>query len=126
MRKLFTGLLASLVVAALAPVARTDVSKLVLVHAYPRGESEAAYLMSNFDETHNHAPGRIELLLWPGDRADLDATAIDYDIIVDDVVARDRALSDGETRTFALPGPDRSDYRRLADYESEMKTLADK
>ena len=124
--KVLAGALAALVVLALAPVGRTDVSRPMLVAAHPASEAEAAYLMTHFDETHNHSPGTIELLLWPGDLAELDALGVDYDVLVEDLFARDRALGTKADTIQRLPGPDRDDYRRLADYGAELKDLAKK
>jgi hypothetical protein len=82
--------------------------------------------MTHFDETHNHSEGEIELLLWPGDRAELDALDLPYDVVTEDVVARDAALNAGPHPLQHLPGPDYSDYRRLPDYNAEMAQLAKK
>ena len=123
--RFFAGALAALIVLALAPVAHTDTSRPMLVVAHPASAEEAAYLMSSFDETHNHAPGEIELLLWPGDRAELDSAGIDYHVITEDLLERDGADTSADT-VQVLPGPDRTDYRRLADYNAEMKSLAKK
>ncbi|HEV2757207.1 MAG TPA: M14 family metallopeptidase [Actinomycetota bacterium] len=126
MRKLLITALVSLLVAALAPIGRTDTAVLSLVRVHVDSPAEAGYLMSNFDETHNHGPSEIELLLWPGDLAELDALGLDYEVVVEDVVARDRALDAGPNPVVSLPGPDRSEYRHLADYNSEMQDLAAK
>jgi hypothetical protein len=123
--RIFAGALTALIVLALAPVGRTDVNRPMLVVAHPSSDAEAAFLMSNFDETHNHAPGEIELLMWPGDLAQLDATGIDYDIEIADLLAHDGETTAAATRQV-LPGPDRTDYRVLADYEAELKELANK
>ena len=124
--RVVTTALVALLVASLAPVGRTDTSRPMIVRVSVASPQEAAYLMSSFDETHNHAPGEIELLLWPGDRARLDATGLDYDVVIEDLFAHDMAQSAGPKPTFALPGPDRADYRRLADYNNEMAKLAKK
>ena len=118
--------LASLLVAAVAPFARTDPSVLSLVRVRVDSPEQAAYLMSNFDESHNHGPNVVELVLWPGDHAELDSLGLDYEVVAEDLVARDRALDDGPNPLVSLPGPDRTDYRRLADYNAEMQDLADK
>ncbi|MDQ4125910.1 MAG: hypothetical protein M3134_09960 [Actinomycetota bacterium] len=128
MRKLIVVALASLLVSAFAPAGRTDASVLSLVRVHVDSPAEAAYLMSNFDESHNHGPNEIELLLWPGDLAELDALGLDYEVVVEDLVAHDRALEAASDAAVpvAQPGPDRTDYRRLADYNAEMQELADK
>ncbi len=126
MRKILISALVSLLVTALAPLGRTDAAMLSLVRVRVDSPAEAGYLMSNFDETHNHGPNEIELLLWPGDLAELDSLGLDYEVVVEDVVARDRALAAGPKPLVSLPGPDRSDYRRLGDYNAEMQDLAGK
>jgi hypothetical protein len=126
MRKLLITALVSLLVAALAPIGRTDAAVLSLVRVRVDSPAEAGYLMSNFDETHNHGPNEIELLLWPGDLAELDALGLDYEVVVEDLVAHDRALAAAPKPLVSLPGPDRTDYRRLGDYNTEMQDLAAK
>jgi len=84
-------------------------------------------LLSGFDETHNvFDDGSIEILLWPGDLQRLRATGLRHEVTVDDVVERDRAmLESAPPRPASLePQPgERSDYRRLADYEADMQAL---
>jgi hypothetical protein len=126
MRKLIVCALASLVVAALTPAGRTDPSVLSLVRVRVDSPADASYLMSNFDESHNHSRNEVELLLWPGDLAELDSLGFDYEVVVADLVAHDRALAAGPQPVVSLPGPDRSDYRHLADYNTEMQELAKK
>jgi hypothetical protein len=128
MKKIIVTALASLLVAAFAPLGRTDSSVLSIVRVRVDSPAEAGYLMSNFDETHNHGPNEIELLLWPGDLAELDSLGLDYEVVVEDLVAHDRALAAAaeDATPVAQPGPDRTDYRRLADYNAEMQELADK
>jgi hypothetical protein len=117
-----------MLLAALAPIGRTDTSVLSVVHVDVTDlkESTVAYLMNHFDETHNHGEDHIELLLWPGDRATLDALGIDYEVEIEDLVAHDRALADAPHPTQVLPGPDLEDYRRLGDYNAEMQGIAKK
>ena len=126
MRKLLVVALVSLFVAALAPVGRSDVSVLSLVRVKAQSAEDGAFLMSHFDESHNHSAGEVEIVAWPGDLAELDALGYDYDIVVEDLVARDRALDAGPKPLVELPGPDRTDYRHLIDYNTEMQDLADK
>ncbi|MDQ3953169.1 MAG: M14 family metallopeptidase [Actinomycetota bacterium] len=127
MKKLIVTALVSLLVAAFTPLGRTDASVLSLVRVHVDSPEDAAYLMGNFDETHNHGPNEIELLLWPGDLAELDSLGLDYEVVVEDVVARDRALeAASDDVRVEQPGPDRTDYRHLADYNAEMQELADK
>lgn len=126
MRKLVVTALVLALLAAFAPLGRTDVPKLSLVRVHVTSDEQAAYLMSNFDETHNHSEGEIELLMWPGDRLELDLLGLPYEVVTEDLVARDLALNAGPHPTQILPGPDYSDYRRLTDYNNEMAELAKK
>lgn len=127
MKKLIVLALASLLVSALAPIGRTDASVLSIARVRVDSPEQAGYLMSHFDETHNHGPNEIELLLWPGDLAELDSLGLDYEVVVEDLVAHERALEAAAPDVVSVqPGPDRTDYRRLADYNAEMQELADK
>ena len=125
-RRFFIAALAGLLVMSFAPVGRSDTARPMVVRVTPENEQQAAMLMNNFDETHNHGAHEIELLLWPGDLARLDAMGLEYEVTIPDLYARDQALADGDLPLQTLPGPDRSDYRRLADYNTEMKDLAKK
>lgn len=112
-------------VGAFAPIGRTEGNALALVRVAITSRAQAQYLLTHFDETHNHGDGHIELLLWPGDAARLDALGIDYSVVEDDVIARDRAaLVPGPV--VSLPGQDRDGYRRLPDYVEELRKLAKK
>ncbi len=124
--RLFTACIASLLVIALPPMARGDVARPMLVRVHPESKADAAFLMSFFDETHNHGHGEIELLLWPGDQAELDALGFEYSVVVEDLFAYDLAHPTKADHPITLPGPDRDDYRRLGDYNAEMQELAKK
>src|SRR5687767_8119117 len=126
LKRLFVAALVALLVASFAPLGRTDTARPMIVRVAVESPEQAAYLMSSFDETHNHGNGEIELLLWPGDLARLDALNYDYDVIIEDLAAFDAARAAGPKPRLSLPGPDRSDYRRLADYNEELKQLAKK
>jgi hypothetical protein len=128
MRKLTITALVLTLMAALTPLGRTATPTLSIVHVPVAGltQSQVSYLMNAFDETHNHTADHIELLMWPGDLAELDAMGIDYDVTIEDLVAHDRALADAPHPVQVLPGPDLSDYRRLADYNAEMEEIAKK
>ena len=125
-RRLFVAALAALLVASFAPVGRTDGARPMIVRVAVESEQQAAYLMSSFDETHNHGHDEIELLLWPGDLARLDALGYDYTVVIEDLAAFDAARNAGPKRMLSLPGPDRDDYRRLGDYNAELQELAKK
>lgn len=115
-----------LLVALAAPAALTEPAKLMLVRVAVTDRDEAQFLLHSFDETHNHGNGQIELLLHPGDPARLRALGFSYEVVEDDLGARDGRLHARPGPRVALPGPDRDDYRRLADYEAEMRALAKK
>ena len=126
MRKLTVTALVLVLVAAFAPVGHTDIAKLSLVRVHVTSDEQAAYLMNRFDDSHNHSAGEVELVMWPGDRAELDQLGFTYDVVTEDLVARDLALDAGPHPLQILPGPDYSDYRHLADYNAEMAELAEK
>jgi hypothetical protein len=122
----FVAALVGLLVVSVSPVGRTDPSRLMLVRVSVESAQEAGDLLSGFDETHNHDHGEVELLLWPGDLARLDALEVPYEIVIEDLVAHDKALAAGPKPLQVLPGPDRTDYRRLPDYNAELQDLAKK
>ncbi len=125
MKKIIIVSLLSALLTAIAPAGSTGPEVLSLVRVQVTSESQAADLFSRFDETHNHSDGEIELLLWPGDLAELDSLGYDYEVIVHDLVARDAETQAASTSTsIEMPGPDRTTYRRLADYNAEMQALA--
>lgn len=124
MRKVLLAALAISLLAAAAPIAHTSTARLALVRVPVSSPEEAAVVASRFDETHNYVPGHVEILLWPGDAARLRSLGLTYEVVSGDIVARDLgARVPGPV--VSLPGPDRSDYRRLADYEAEMRALAE-
>ena len=125
-KRFLVAAVAGLLLISLAPTGRSDTARPMIVRVTVENEEQAALLMSNFDETHNHGPGEIELLLWPGDLSRLDSLGLDYEITIADLYARDQALAEGDLPVQELPGPDRSDYRELADYNTEMRALAKK
>ncbi len=125
MRKLLVLPLALLLLASVAPIARTDDSMMSLVRVKVDSPEQAAYLMSHFDESHNHADQEIELLLWPGDRSELDALGYDYRVMIPDMVAYELGQATRPHPPVKLPGPDYTDYRRLTDYNRELQELAD-
>lgn len=126
MRKVILAGVAVALLAAAAPAASTTTERLALVRVPVESPAEAAFVAATFDETHNYVPGYVEILLWPGDGPRLQALGLGYEVVESDLVGRDlRALS-APGPLKSLPGPDRSDYRRLADYEAEMRDLADK
>ncbi|HVE99547.1 MAG TPA: M14 family zinc carboxypeptidase [Mycobacteriales bacterium] len=115
-------------IAATAPLARTQTNTLSLVAIEVSTRAEAAYVAANFDETHRYLPGFVEVVLHPGDAERLRDLGYSYDVITPDLVKAENARRAAAPRAaaVALPGPDRSDYRVLADYVTEMKDLAKK
>ena len=91
---------------------------------------EQAYLIGEFDDTHNvFDDGSIELLLWPGDRARLLGAGIRHEVTVPDLAARDAAIAAeaaGAARVVEpQPGETTTgDYRTLAVYNADMQRLA--
>ena len=125
-RAVLVAALAAMLVVSVAPLAWTDTNRLMLVRVPVDSAEEAALLMSNFDESHNHSAGEVELVLWPGDALQLESLGFDYEVVTGDLVARDMAEGTAAPAPIELPGPDRDDYRRLVDYNNEMKDLAKK
>jgi len=108
-----------------ANAAETASAPLRLARVRPRSASQAMALM-RFDDTHRRfSDGSIEILLWPGDAARLDALGIPYRIAVPDLVARDAELATIPTKmTMGPPGAENAlDYRVLDDYVTELHTL---
>ena len=124
--RFFAGALASILALSLTPLAHSSGDRPMLVRIRPDSDSDAAFLFSHYDETHNHTHGEIELLLWPGDQAELDALGFDYQVVVEDLFARDSARDTSAPAPIKMPGPDREDYRNLTDYNTEMQDLAKK
>ena len=90
---------------------------------------EDELLLGSFDDTHAiPAPGLVELLLWPGDQAKLEALGLDFEITVEDVVARDqaahRAASNVRPASVPVVPGERTAYRRIADYNADMELLS--
>jgi hypothetical protein len=102
----------------------SDGETLRLARVLVRSVEDAARL-AGFDDTHAvFADGSVEVLLWPGDLARLEATGLPFEITVDDVIARDQlAARSAGAGVTGQPGQ-REDYRRLADYEHDLTTLA--
>jgi zinc carboxypeptidase len=86
-------------------------------------------LLGYFDDTHAiPGPGLVEVLLWPGDQAKLEAAGLEFEITVEDVVARDQAahmaLADARPANVPVAPGERTAYRRIADYNADMQLLA--
>ena len=126
MRKLTVVALTACLLAAFVPTGRTDENLLQLIRIKVTSQEQAAYLMTHFDESHNHSADEIEIVSWPGDRARLDVLGYEYRIVVEDLVAQARAEAAKPVTRVPLPGPEYTDYRVLDDYNREMAELADK
>lgn len=128
-RASLTVFLAMLLITLLTPLGRTDDRAGGLALVKVDGPAEAAFVANNFDETHRPVTGHVEVYLWPGDAADLEAFGYDFDITIPNLAAHDAAVAAAAARSDVsvnMPGPDRTDYRRLADYNAEMEELAKK
>ncbi|MFN2526845.1 MAG: M14 family zinc carboxypeptidase [Actinomycetota bacterium] len=126
-RALILVFTALLVIGILAPMARTDDRAGGLALVKVSGRHQASLIANNFDETHRLIPGAVEVYLWPGDADRLDAMGYEFEITIADLWAHDRRLENQENlQVVPMPGPDMTDYRRLADYNAEMADLADK
>ncbi|HEX8003977.1 MAG TPA: M14 family metallopeptidase [Mycobacteriales bacterium] len=121
-----TACLAAALLAAPAAPARpgaTARAPLPVVRVRVPDARTASLVASEFDETHENHPGCVEIVLWPGDAARLARLGLTYDVVVADL-RTDASESHGPDALVELPGPERSDYRRLPDYEAELTTLA--
>lgn len=103
----------------------TSDAPLPLVRVNVPDETTEAYVAANFDETHEHIPGQVEIVLWPGDAVRLQRLGLTWEVVSPDL-RTDAAESHGPDRVVQVAGPERSDYRRLPDYESELKAIAKK
>jgi murein tripeptide amidase MpaA len=120
------GVTAAPAAAAPAAAAVAAAAPLKLARVWAFNAAQRA-MLADFDDTHNvFNDGSVEYLLWPGDQAKLDAAGVSYEITVEDLVARDQALlaADSGVSTVALqPGQTAGEYRRLADFEKDMRAL---
>ena len=125
LRGSLVGALIALLAVSLMPASYADSAvRPMLVRVHTHAPAMVAHLMANFDETHNHSSDEVELLLWPGDLAKLESLDVDYEVVTDDLFADDMKEGTAAESVLPLPGPDRKDYRRLGDYNQEMKKLA--
>lgn len=88
----------------------------------PRNLKQALAL-AEFDDTHRlMADGTMELLLWPGDETKLKKLGVDYQVTQP---YRGPDLTAGTRLSGLAPQPgERTDYRRYADYVTDMQKLA--
>jgi hypothetical protein len=103
-----------------------DVLRLVKVWA----TMEEQPMLGGFDDTHVQYPdGSIEFLLWPGDLAKLRQTGLRFELLE---TPQERHLAESlrlgqaaPIRTTRAPGQTDGEYRTLAEYNADMKMLAD-
>jgi hypothetical protein len=103
----------------------TDVLRMARVWATT---PEQGALLGLFDDTHHvFDDGSYEVLLWPGDLARLQATGLRFDVIVEDVIARDAAVlqraDQATTVSSSVPGANPTGYRTLDEYNADMMAL---
>jgi hypothetical protein len=115
---------------AVDAVATATPLKLARVWAF---NAKQRALLADLDDTHNvFNDGSAEYLLWPGDEAKLREAGLSYEITVDDLIARDTALQASAAQRPALtalplqPGETVGDYRRLPDFEADMRSLVER
>jgi hypothetical protein len=102
-----------------------DVLRMARVWVTSREEGA---LLALFDDTHHvFDDGSYEVLLWPGDLARLKASGLRFDITVEDVVARDRAVlarADQQTSFRGkVPGENPGGYRTLEQFNADLMAL---
>ena len=107
---------------AATPPAPVTADNLSFARVWPATRRQAAALAA-FDETHAiHADGSMELLLWPGDRKRLDALGVDYQVF--DPHRIGAVAAPGRPSGLPLQPGERTQYRVLADYVTDMQALA--
>jgi hypothetical protein len=87
--------------------------------------------LGDFDDTHSvFADGDMEILLWPGDLARLEALGVRHEITVDNLQERDRLLREAaptlRTADFAPGETANREYRMYEDFEADMRDLVDR
>lgn len=99
----------------------SDAAPLQLVRVWASGDRQHAAL-SVLDDTHQvFADGSREFLLWPGDRARLDAIGARYEVTVPDLLSGQRMAPAGAA-VPVQPGQ-RTAYRTLKDVEDDLRDL---
>jgi hypothetical protein len=108
---------------AAAPIGVTA-DNLSFARVWPRTLRQAQALAS-FDDTHAlHADGSMEFLLWPGDRAKLDSLGVEYRIFTPHTGGAIPGA--GRPSGLALQPGERTAYRVLSQYVTDMQALATK
>ncbi len=109
---------------ALTTLPSTAREVLQVVVARPQTAAHRAAL-ARFDDTHAMVDGGVELLLWPGDLARLQATGMPFEVTVTDLLTHERdAAIAAEVAPNALPVPgDVTDYRDLEEFYADFDLL---
>ena len=112
----------------LPPATGADRVRLVRV-ATPTPADKDRLVATGLDLTEHGGPTYVDAVLHGSDDADtLRATGLAFDVLIPDLVAHDRAA----LRSEESPGPSatvpsgRTSYRRLPDYGTDMKLLAER
>lgn len=109
---------------ALGAATGTTVPGEMLAYARVRPRTlKQALALAEFDDTHRLlADGTMELLLWPGDATRLRKLGVDFEITQP---YRGPDLRAGARLAGLAPQPgERTDYRRYADYVTDLQKLA--
>ena len=102
------------------PLQHAVADNLSFARVWARTARQARALAA-FDDTHMvHPDGSMELLLWPGDRRKLDALGVDYQI----VTPKPQAVAARSTLALAKQPGERTGYRVLGDYVTDIQALA--
>lgn len=122
-----SGESAALTVSSL-PLPAADGEKISLVRvALPTEASRDALDATGLDQTEHARPGEQDVLAFGADELqELTSAGLTYEVITADVVAADRAAMSASTPTDLKPLPSgRTEYRRLPDFQSDMKALVE-
>jgi hypothetical protein len=95
--------------------------------ALPTAASRDALDATGVDQTEHARPGFQDVVAYgEGDLAKLTQAGLAYTVVVPDVVKADRAALNAATPADAKPMPSgRTDYRRLPDFQTDMKALVE-
>jgi hypothetical protein len=112
------------------PVPRSDVKASLVSVQVPTRAARDLLTQLPLDVSEHGDAGSVDVVTYgPADERTLRDAGLDWDVVVGDLVAQDRkdraadrAFQRSATRS-ALPSR-RNGYRRLVDYEAEMKALA--
>ncbi len=119
--------------AATFALPRSSTRRVQILSVVTPTQADRNRLMAmGFDDSHSHGPRTLDIVVSrPEDYERLAAAGFTWTVAQEDLVAQDaeRARRDREyaerTQKNAFPSG-RTEYRHLADYEAEMKMLAEK